>query len=203
MSATPESTARGDLARARLLDAAVEAFAAKGFHGTTTRDIAAAAGMSPAAVYVHHRSKEELLYLISRDGHRRTLDLVRDAAGSSTDPADRLAAIAREFGRHHAEGHTWARIVNYELGALLPEHLEEVRALRIGIEHEVRTTIEAGIASGDFDVADAGMATTAVLSLGIDIARWYREDGRWTPADVGGHLAELALRIVGAEVDVT
>jgi AcrR family transcriptional regulator len=199
MSALPEGTGRGDLARARLLDAAVEAFAAKGFHGTTTRDIAAAAGMSPAAVYVHHRSKEELLYLISRDGHQRTLDLVREAAGSSDDPPARLAAIAREFGRHHAEGHTWARIVNYELGALSPEHLEEVRALRIAIEQEVRTTIEAGIASGDFDVTEPGMTTTAVLSLGIDIARWYREDGRWTPADVGDHLAELALRIVGAD----
>jgi AcrR family transcriptional regulator len=193
-----EGTGRGDLARARLLDAAVRAFAAKGFHGTTTRDIAAAAGMSPAAVYVHHRSKEELLYAISRDGHQRTLDLVREAASAPGSPAERLAALARAFGRHHAEGHTWARIVNYELASLSPDHLEEIRGLRIGIEDEVRTTIEAGISSGDFDVTDPGMATTAVLSLGIDIARWFREDGRWTPDDVGDHLAELALRIVGA-----
>ncbi|MDH2413589.1 TetR/AcrR family transcriptional regulator [Nocardioides sp. CER19] len=198
MSVLPEGTARGDLTRARLLEAAVQAFAAKGFHGTTTRDIAAGAGMSPAAVYVHHRSKEELLYVISREGHQRTLDLVREAAASAGSPRERLAAIAREFGRHHAEGHTWARIVNYELGALSPAHLEEIRALRIGIEQEVRATIEAGVASGDFDVADPGMTTTAVLSLGIDIARWYRDDGRWTPDDVGDHMAGLALRIVGA-----
>jgi AcrR family transcriptional regulator len=198
MSVLPEGTGRGDLTRARLLDAAVQAFAAKGFHGTTTRDIAAGAGMSPAAVYVHHRSKEELLYVISREGHQRTLDLVREAAASADSPRSRLAAVAREFGRHHAEGHTWARIVNYELDALSPDHLEEIRTLRIGIEQEVRTTIEAGVASGDFDVVDPGMATTAVLSLGIDIARWYREDGRWTPDDVGEHMAVLALRIVGA-----
>src|SRR4051812_38735960 len=198
MDVLPEAAGRGDLARARLLEAAVHAFAAKGFHGTTTRDIAAAAGMSPAAVYVHHRSKEELLYAISRDGHQRTLELVRAAAGGPGTPADRLAAVARDFGRHHAEGHTWARIVNYELTALSPAHLEEIRGLRIGIEDEVRRTVEAGIASGDFDVTDPGMATTAVLSLGIDIARWYREDGRWSPADVGDHMAELALRIVGA-----
>lgn len=197
MSEAAESSGRGDLARARLLDAAVEAFGAKGFHGTTTRDIAAAAGMSPAAVYVHHRSKEELLYIISRDGHRTTLDLVRDAAASGDTPTERLAAVAREFGRHHAEAHTWARIVNYELDALSPDHSAEVRDLRLGIEQVVRATIEAGIGSGEFDVPDPGMATTAVLSLGIDIARWYREDGRWTPADVGDHMAGLALRIVG------
>ena len=33
----------------RLLVAGLELFAAQGFHGTTTRDIAARAGMSPAA----------------------------------------------------------------------------------------------------------------------------------------------------------
>ena len=52
-------------ARTRLARAAVDAFATKGFHGTTTRDISIAAGMSPAALYVHHRSKEELLFLIA------------------------------------------------------------------------------------------------------------------------------------------
>jgi AcrR family transcriptional regulator len=198
MDSAPDGAGRGDLARARLLEAAVQAFAAKGFHGTTTRDIATAAGMSPAAVYVHHRSKEELLYVISRDGHRTTLDLVRAAAASPGTTAERLAAVARAFGRHHAERHTWARIVNYELGSLAPGHLEEIRGLRVGIEDEVRSLVEAGITSGEFDATDAGMATTAVLSLGIDIARWYREDGRWSPADVGDHMADLALRVVGA-----
>ncbi|GAB7003015.1 TetR/AcrR family transcriptional regulator [Nocardioides sp. AN3] len=197
MSALEGST-RGDQARARLLDAAVEAFGAKGFHGTTTRDIATAAGMSPAAVYVHHRSKEELLYVISRNGHQTTLDIVRAAAASASSPTLQLAAVARAFARHHAEGHTWARIVNYELDSLSPAHFEEIRALRIAIEHEVRTVIEAGASSGEFDVADVGMATTAVLSLGIDVARWYREGGRWSPDDVGDHLADVALRIVGA-----
>ena len=72
----------GTDARARLIAAAVESFAGKGFHGTTTRDIASGAGMSPAALYVHHRSKEELLYLISRSGHERTLDLVREAVAT-------------------------------------------------------------------------------------------------------------------------
>jgi AcrR family transcriptional regulator len=203
MTALPET--RGDLTRARLLDAAVQAFGAKGFHGTTTRDIAAAAGMSPAAVYVHHRSKEELLHVISREGHRTTLELVRRAASAGSagsagpaSPTERLAAIAREFGRHHAQGHTWARIVNYELEALSPDHREEIRALRIAIEQEVRAVIEEGIAAGEFDVPEVSMATTAVLSLGIDIARWYRDDGRWTPEDVGDHMAGLALRIVGA-----
>jgi AcrR family transcriptional regulator len=78
---------RADATRARLLDAAIAAFAEKGSHGTTTRDVATAAGMSPAALYVHHRSKEELLYLISRSGHEDTLRLVQQPITFSDDPA--------------------------------------------------------------------------------------------------------------------
>ena len=55
-------TPTGDAGRDRLLTAAVAAFGAKGFHATSTRDIARAASLSPAAVYVHHQSKDCLLY---------------------------------------------------------------------------------------------------------------------------------------------
>ncbi len=92
MAAPRQPAPRAADARARLLGAAVDAFAARGFHGTTTRDIAAAAGMSPAALYVHHRSKEELLYEISLAGHRRTLEVVEQALAGGGDARERLGA---------------------------------------------------------------------------------------------------------------
>ncbi len=188
---------RSDETRAKLLQAATTAFAEKGFHATTTRDIATAAGMSPAAVYVHHRSKEELLYLISRAGHETTLELVREAVRSTSDPADQLTAVIRGFAVHHARGHTTARIVNYELAALAPEHHAEIRELRRSISAELRALVRRGIDAGEFHTPDAGMAATALLSLGIDVARWYRADGPWSPDDIGGFYADLALRMVG------
>jgi AcrR family transcriptional regulator len=116
------TSTRSSDTRQRLLDAAVTAFAERGFHGTTTRDIAAAAGMSPAAVYVHHKSKEELLYALARTGHDLTLEIVRNAIASAAEPREQLAATARAFALHHAHDHTSARVVNYELAALSPEH---------------------------------------------------------------------------------
>ena len=50
------ASGRAAATRERLLTAAGIAFSKRGFHATSTRDIAAAAGMSPAAVYVHHES---------------------------------------------------------------------------------------------------------------------------------------------------
>lgn len=189
---------RAAQSRARLLDAAVHAFAAKGFHGTTTRDIATAAGMSPAALYVHHRSKEELLFVIARDGHAAVLDLLRRTRAAAPDPATALRTAVREFAVHHARGNTTARVVNYELAALSPEHLAEVVELRRAIDAEIRGIVVDGVAAGAFDCPEPRIAAAAVLSLGIDLARWYREGSDWRPEDVGERYAAIALRIVGA-----
>lgn len=190
--------ARGDRSRARLLDAAVQAFSAKGFHGTSTRDIATAAGLSPAAVYVHHRSKEELLHAIAVRGHEVILEAVTDATRANSTPAERVAAAVRTYVLFHARSHTMARVINYELAALTEEHFREIAGLRRAIDTVMREVVEEGVRSGDFDTPDPAKAATALLSLGIDLARWYRDDGSWTPEGLADFYADLALRAVGA-----
>lgn len=183
--------------RSLLHEAAVKAFADKGFHGTTTRDIAAAAGKSPAVLYVHHKSKEELLYQISKDGHETTLRLVRAAIATTVDPAEALHRAMHDFALHHASSPTGARIVNYELAALAPEHLAEIRGIRRAIDEEMRRIVARGVRDEAFDVPDVELAAAAVLSLGIDLVRWYRDGGRWTPEQIADRYADLALRLVG------
>lgn len=185
-------------ARTRLGLAAVAAFAAKGFHGTTTRDISTAAGMSPAALYVHHRSKEELLFQLARVGHERVLAMVRESVARSDDPTRQLGDLVEDFVRDHAVEHTGARVINYELSALSAEHLAEIVAIRLQIDEVVRGVVDRGVATGAFATPDPHMTTLAVLSLGIDVARWYRDEGRWSPDQVAAHYRMLALRMVGA-----
>ena len=189
---------RADAARARLFEAAVAAFSEKGFHGTTTRDIAAAAGMSPAALYLHHRSKEELLFVISRAGHEDTLALVREGRAATSDPVGQLRTVVNDFASHHARNHTSTRIVNYELSALEPGHLAEIQELRRRIDREMQDLVREGVEAGVFQTSQPRVAATAVLSLSIDLARWYQDGGAWTPEEIGELYADLALRIVGA-----
>ncbi len=185
-----------DAAR-RLLTAAVQAFAERGYHATTTRDIAGRAGMSPAALYIHFRTKEELLYRISGVGHRLALGILRDARDGAGTPAERLADAVRRFVRWHAEHHTTARVVQYELGALGEEHHAEIVALRRETDAAVREIIEDGVAAGEFAVDDVRGTALAVLSLCVDVARWFTADGRRTPDEVGDLYAGLVLRMVG------
>ncbi|GAA3458755.1 TetR/AcrR family transcriptional regulator [Saccharothrix longispora] len=180
----------------RMLIAAAAAFSVRGYHATTTRDIAAQAGMSPAAVYIHYRSKEELLFQISRVGHTTSLSVLTRVPDGP--PTTRLAAAVRAFASWHAEFHTTARVVQYELSALTPEHLAEVAELRRRIEAAVRDMVEAGVRAGEFDVPDVRGAVLAVLSLCIDVARWFKPDRGRTPEEIGDLYADLVLRMVGA-----
>ncbi|GAB6915467.1 TetR family transcriptional regulator [Streptomyces sp. KhCrAH-43] len=182
----------------RLLVAAVDAFAERGYHATTTRDIAGRAGMSPAALYIHYKTKEELLHRISRIGHDRALALLESAADGGGTAAERLASAVRSFVRWHAERHTTARVVQYELDALGEEHRTEIIALRRRTDAVVRRIIGEGVASGEFDVPDVPGTTLAVLSLCIDVARWFNAQGSRTPDEVGELYAGLVLRMVGA-----
>lgn len=190
-------TRDAEATRARLLDAAVKAFAERGYHGTTTRDIASAAGMSPAALYVHHSSKEDLLYQISRTGHDEALNVLREAVASTTDPVEQLRAVMRAFVLHHVRAHTSARIVNYELAALSPQHLAVTARTRHEIDQVFDDLVTRGIEAGAFHTPHPRMTVVALQSLGIDIARWYREGG-WSADEIAEAYVDMAVRIVGA-----
>lgn len=183
----------------RLLDSATEAFAAKGFHGTTTRDIATAAGVTPGAVYVHHSSKEELLYTISREGHERTLELVRASAAAGTDPVEQIRAMVRDLVEWQAVNRTKSSVVNFELAALSEEHRREVLEFRRAVDAEFRNVIERGRQQERFAVEDTALASLALLSLCIDVARWFQGGGRLSAAEIGRHHSILALRMLGVD----
>lgn len=181
----------------RLFEAAADAFAAKGFHATTTRDIASRAGLSPAGVYVHFTSKEDLLFQLSREGHVGARDAMAAAASSAQSPTEALRQMIGRFARWHAEELTIARIVQYEFRHLTDEHRHEVLDLRREIDAVVRGVVEDGVAAGEFDVADPHATTLALLSLVVDVARWYHPGVRRTPEEIEQTYGDLVLRLVG------
>ncbi|GAB3072863.1 TetR/AcrR family transcriptional regulator [Intrasporangium mesophilum] len=182
----------------RLMVAAAHAFADKGFHATTTRDIASGAGLSPAGVYVHFGSKEELLFNLSRSGHESALRLLRSAIADGGTPTEQLHNLVARFSEWHAEGYQLARVVQYEHHHLSPEHHAEVLALRKEMDALVRDVLDRGVADGAFVVDDSGDTALALLSLAVDVARWYSPTIRRTPTQIGATNAALALRLVSA-----
>ncbi len=183
----------------RILLAAATAFAERGFHATTTRDIAAQAGLSPAALYVYFRSKEEVLYQIAASALDFTIEVAETEANRLGPPAQRLRGLVRLLTIWHTYNSQVAHVVLYQTGALSPAHTADIAAKQREVGRIVRQVITDGIRSGDFDVPDPGAATIAVLSLCLDVARWYHPGYRLSPQQVGDFNAAAALRITGGQ----
>jgi len=188
---------RGALTRENLLAAAAEAFSQRGFHGTSTRDIAVAARMSAAALYAHYATKEEILFELSLDGHRSVHRVLLESVRPHSTARERLLAASTAFAQWHAEFHTQARVAQYELKSLTPAHLDEVMELRRATRDLFAGLVTNGVSDGSFSVESVEQTTMILTSMGIDIARWFRPAGTLTPAEIGTFHGQIALRVVG------
>lgn len=83
--------------RRQIVDAAVELFEKKGFHKTTTREIAKAAGLSIGSLYEYVASKEDVLYLVCDAIHAEIGRGVAEALKRVSQGQDALAEVIREY----------------------------------------------------------------------------------------------------------
>jgi len=186
----------------RVLEAALELFADRGYHGVSMRDLAAAAGIRASSLYSHVPSKERLLYDLVLLGHEEHRALIRQALlEAGDDPADQLRAVMRGHVLMHAAYPTLATVCNNELHVLDGTALDAVLAIRRDAEDTIAAVIERGVRLGRFDCPDTWLAAAAIGAMGIRVAAWFPHHpaaARYGVDDVADRDAELALRIVGA-----
>jgi AcrR family transcriptional regulator len=84
--------------RRQIIDTAAELFSRRGFSGTTTREVAKAAGVSEATLFKHFATKEELYGAIieAKAQARQVLSSVAQAA-ERKDDVEVLRILAREM----------------------------------------------------------------------------------------------------------
>ncbi len=208
----------------RLLEAAVEGFAERGYHGVSVRELAADAGMQAASVYAHFSSKEALLAELVLRGPRAARTGGRDAIlGAGPDPIEQLREGVLANVRFHGTYPLLAVVANAELHALTDEHHREAIDARHGLAVLFTSVLERGNATGDFDCPDPWLALGAVGGMTIRLASWFRPAGQrddasplttypreaigWFPEGdddlevIAQAYASFALRIVGARRD--
>ena len=148
-------------------------------------------------MYFYFRSKEEVLYQIATSALDLTIEVAATEAKGPGSPAERLTNLVRVLTIWHTYNSQVAHVVLYQTSALTTAHLADIAAKQREVSHIVRQIITDGVKSGDFDVPDTGAVTLAVLSLCLDLARWYRPGYRLTPQQLGDFNAVAALRIAG------
>jgi AcrR family transcriptional regulator len=137
----PEAPAPADATAARLLEGAMECLRRSGLRGTTSRAIAAAAGVNLGAITYHFGSKDELVAQALLSAVREWMEPALEVLRRDMDPAERLLA-AVEHLRSAFEGAREMLPVYLEALVAAPRH----DTLRRGVEEllkEVRTFLAA------------------------------------------------------------
>ncbi|MEV0293532.1 TetR/AcrR family transcriptional regulator [Nocardia sp. NPDC050710] len=185
-----ESTA-GDT-RGRIVRAAVELFAEKGFHGTGVAEIGDRADVQRGALYYHIGSKEELLWQILRDYIQLMLIDAERIADGADDPITKLRMLIHSHVRLIVEHRREVAIQLRDVTALTGERGAELQELRDRVQHCWQRVIDTGHAAGLLRTDDH-VVTNSVLGMLNTVTFWYRPHGGHSPDEIAAILAATIL----------
>ncbi|SNB46872.1 TetR/AcrR family transcriptional regulator [Geobacter sp. DSM 9736] len=90
----PETTANTYPARERLLAASLDLFTAKGYAGTSVREIVAAAGVTKPVLYYYFGSKEGIYLELMQDTYSIFLQIVSELSAAPGSARERIIRFA-------------------------------------------------------------------------------------------------------------
>ena len=149
-----ESRAHGGEARQRIVDAAAEVFAERGYGGAGVDEIARRAGVNKAMLYYHVGDKAALFREVVTSNVGCIRQAVTAALAETDDPRERLRAIPRAFARTLRRRPYLPQLMLREVaagGPNLPSGAIEQIAEIMGM---TKAVLEEGLANGVFRRVD-------------------------------------------------
>lgn len=186
--------------RSKIVEAAVKLFIHKGFHATTTREIARSSGVSVGLLYEYISSKEDILYLVCESIHGEM--------GEQLSKEVRQGASAEETLRRAISGYLRVcdrmqdsiLLIYRETASLVPESQRYVLENEQRIAKVFEDILEAGNTSGVFRLRDrkaVQLMAHNIIVLGHMWAfrRWFLRD-HFTLDEYVEHQTSLIMREV-------
>lgn len=188
-----EARQRGPQTQEEIRRAAVRLFARLGYHATSMRAIAAAAGVQPAAIYHWYASKEAILVELQDDFMEQLTEKVLAAVERQQRPALKLAAAVREHVVFHGLHPRWAEVTDSEIRALSDDARRALVAQRDAYQARFKEMIRDGIRDGSLRTSEASVATYAIILQCTGVDLWFDPDGPLSIDDVAELHVELVL----------
>ena len=160
---------RGAETQQKILDAALDVFAARGFHDTRVELITEAAGCSRPAFYQYFSSKDDVFWVLAR-GLARELGELADELGQVTADADGVRRLSQWFDvlvDLHVE---YAPVFNMFQAAIRTQAPVGRRSRRIS--DRVGAALLGSVGDSEPELALDGLATTTVTTLLRSIHYW-------------------------------
>lgn len=146
--------------------AAARVFSEKGYHGASTRDIAAELGIKQGSLYYYFGSKEEALEEVCVFGLSQYTENMRAIADSQQAFETQLLAVVTNHLTSYREKSEALKVFNDERLYLSPERRRRLKALGSRYRSELESMIEAAIAKGAVSCAvDSHFAAQSIISI--------------------------------------
>jgi TetR/AcrR family transcriptional regulator, cholesterol catabolism regulator len=170
----PEALDEGNRRQA-LLHAAARLFRDKGYAATTTRDIAAAAGMQSGSPFYHFESKAALLFAVVEQGMRAALASQARAVQSAPPGSE---ALLRTLVRTHFDvllgpGSDFIPVMLYEWRSLQPAQRAAIATLQRDYEAAWAQVLDVLCAKGRIRAAPRTARLMVLGALNWSV-QWYK-----------------------------
>ncbi len=177
-----------------MIEAAAEVFAALGYHGASTQDIADRLGMRQASLYYYFPSKEAALEQVCVRGVGDFLERAQEIASRNVSATEKLVAIILRHLQPQEERPAFVRCFIRERRFLPKDSRRRIGRLARRYERILQEVIETGVASGELrrDL-DPRLATLALLGMCNATVDWYGKEPGASAVRVAEHFARIAI----------
>lgn len=180
----------------KILEAALDLFAEKGYDATGVQEIVATAGVTKGALYHHFAAKEDILFEIYGSVFAQqlaALDAIL-AEGRRRDPAWTLRAVIENIVVSTAASAKAAAVFAREVSRLDQVRYKELQSDWRRYQDSVRALIRNAQADGIFaTAASPEIISWAIFGVTTSLHTWYRPDGPKSAGDIAHELADLVL----------
>jgi len=185
----------------RILDAALDVFARRGYRDTAVDHIAAASGTSKGGVYFHFPNKNAIFDALLRHAAGLLVARAEAAIDEAPDPIAKvdaaLATVLRLFGEHR----TLARLFLVEAPGAGPEFSAALTGMHGAFADLIARHLDDAVRDGAIPPLDTALAGAVWFgALNEVVVRWLLTGHPDRLADTYPALRALLLRSIGAPV---
>jgi AcrR family transcriptional regulator len=171
-----------------------ELFSKQGYASTSTRSISTFIGMEKATLYYHVKSKEDLLYLITKSSIEALQEDVQKAIEGIGCPFNQLALLIQAHCVSLLRDQTQHATALAEVRTLSSGRLAEIVSMRKAYQQRIRRIIEGAQKSGHLRTDAQPRYLASLLQGLLDRAvEWYQKGGMLRPAELSGHFCDIYL----------
>jgi AcrR family transcriptional regulator len=179
--------------RERIIRMAISLFAARGFRGTSIRDIASAMNMGISNIYHYFGNKEGLLIAILEDASKRLLSVLHQVREQDLPPVERFRKLVTAHIKLSMENDDQGKIFSLDEEHLSPEGEQVNRDIQRSILDIYRQELGALQEQGYVKHRSLTVLTFNVLGVINWQLKWYRPDGALSFDEIADEIVNFIL----------